>query len=222
MNARDTYQLLQLQPGVQGNRRQRSLFSGGSQSGAVSVNGGRGRANNFSVNGGDANDHFINAPTIQPSPDTIRNSASLPTRFDAEYGRNSGAVVNVVTKSGTNQFHGDIYEYFRNTVLNAQGYLTPSSRIEPEPVWRHFRRPGQQGSALFSLCLTKAAAPVEGVTADPVVVPSQAELGGDFSAPRSAGPSPAQRCWQFAESQRLSTANRQRRWISLPSPIDPN
>ena len=45
----------------------------------------------------------------------------LTNTFDAEYGRNSGAVVNVVTKSGTNAFHGNVYEFFRNKVLNANG-----------------------------------------------------------------------------------------------------
>src|SRR5207237_4689506 len=63
LNSRDTYQLLQLQPGVQGVGGS-DLFYGSNQSGAVSVNGGRGRSNNFSVNGGDGNDLFVNGPAI--------------------------------------------------------------------------------------------------------------------------------------------------------------
>ncbi|MBZ5614882.1 MAG: carboxypeptidase-like regulatory domain-containing protein [Acidobacteriia bacterium] len=123
LNARDTYQLLQLQPGVMstvgtGN----SIVYGSDKSGAVSVNGGRGRSNNYSVNGGDANDQFVNLPTVQPSPDSISEFRVLTNAFDAEYGRNSGSVVNVVTKSGTNNFHGNLYEFFRNTLLNADGY----------------------------------------------------------------------------------------------------
>ena len=70
LNARDTYQLLQLQPGVQGVGGS-DLFYGSNQSGAVSVNGGRGRSNNFNVNGGDGNDLFVNSPGIQPTPDSI-------------------------------------------------------------------------------------------------------------------------------------------------------
>src|SRR5579871_3347230 len=124
LNARDTYQFLQLQPGVQSQLGSSGgTFYGSNDAGAVSVNGGRGRANNFSVNGGDANDAFVNLPTIQPTPDAIEEFRVISNTFDAEYGRNSGAVVNVVTKSGTNQWHGDIYEYFRNKVLNAQGYF---------------------------------------------------------------------------------------------------
>src|SRR5271166_2892768 len=124
LNARDSYQFLQLQPGVQSQLGSSGgTFYGSDSAGSVSVNGGRDRANNFSVNGGDANDQFVNLPTIQPTPDAIEEFRVISNTFDAEYGRNSGAVVNVVTKSGTNQFHGNIYEYFRNKVLNAQGFF---------------------------------------------------------------------------------------------------
>src|SRR5436309_2773733 len=85
--------------------------NGSDKAGSVSVNGGRGRANNFSVNGGDANDQFVNLPTVQPSPDSIQEFRVLTNTFDAEYGRNSGSVVNVITKSGTNDLHGNVYEF---------------------------------------------------------------------------------------------------------------
>ncbi len=123
LNTRDTYQFLQLQPGVQSQLGSSgSLFAGSSDAGSVSVNGGRTRANNFSVNGGDANDQFVNTPTIEPTPDAVEEFRVITNTFDAEYGRNSGSVVNVITKSGTNAFHGDVYEYFRNTLLDARGY----------------------------------------------------------------------------------------------------
>jgi hypothetical protein len=130
LNARDSYQFLQLQPGVQSQLGSSGgTFYGSDSAGSVSVNGGRDRANNFSVNGGDANDQFVNLPTIQPTPDAIEEFRVISNTFDAEYGRNSGAVVNVVTKSGTNQWHGNIYEYFRNKVLNAQGFF---NTIKPQ------------------------------------------------------------------------------------------
>ncbi|MGO9346935.1 MAG: carboxypeptidase regulatory-like domain-containing protein [Terriglobales bacterium] len=123
LNTRDTYQLLQLQPGVMSTvGSSNTLVYGSDNSGAVSVNGGRGRANNFSVTGGAANDLFANLPTVQPSPDSIQEFRVLTNTFDAEYGRNSGSVVNVVTKSGTNDWHGNAYEFFRNKVLNANNY----------------------------------------------------------------------------------------------------
>ncbi len=125
LNQRDTYQFLSLQPGVQ-SQVGADLYVGSDNAGSVSVNGGRGRANNFNVNGGDANDMFANLPTVQPSPDTVEEFRILTNTFDAEYGRNSGSVVNVVTKSGTNQFHGNVYEFLRNKVLNAQGFFDTS------------------------------------------------------------------------------------------------
>ena len=132
LNSRDTYQLLQLQPGVMSTvGSSNSLVYGSDSPGAVSVNGGRGRSNNFSVNGGDANDLFANLPTVQPSPDSIEEFRVLTNTFDAEYGRNSGSVVNVVTKSGTNDWHGSAYEFFRNKVLNANDYCLTAAEGLP-------------------------------------------------------------------------------------------
>ena len=137
LNSRDTYQLLQLQPGVQGVGGS-DLFYGSDKPGAVSVNGGRGRSNNFSVNGGDGNDLFVNSPGIEPSPDAMQEFKVITNTFDAEYGRNSGAVINVVTKSGTNQFHGSIYDYVRNSIFDAKGLLQPDQTgRHAEPVRRH-------------------------------------------------------------------------------------
>ncbi len=124
LNTRDTYQFLQLQPGVMSTvGSSNSIVYGSDNAGAVSVNGGRGRSNNFSVNGGDANDLFVNLPTVQPNPDSIQEFRVLTNTFDAEYGRNSGSVINVITKTGTNNWHGNAYEFFRNKVLNANGYF---------------------------------------------------------------------------------------------------
>jgi hypothetical protein len=133
LNSRDTYQFLQLQPGVMSTvGSSNSIVYGSDSPGAVSVNGGRGRANNFSVNGGDANDLFVNLPTVQPTPDSIQEFRVLTNTFDAEYGRNSGSVINVVTKSGTNAFHGNMYEFFRNKVLNADSYCFSAPCIKPQ------------------------------------------------------------------------------------------
>lgn len=133
LNSRDTYQFLQLQPGVMSTvGANNSIVYGSDQPGAVSVNGGRGRSNNFSVNGGDANDLFVNLPTVQPTPDSIQEFRVLTNTFDAEYGRNSGSVINVVTKSGGNQFHGNMYEFFRNKVLNAYSYCFTSTCTKPQ------------------------------------------------------------------------------------------
>jgi hypothetical protein len=187
LNSRDTYQLLQLQPGVQGVGGS-DLFYGSNTAGAVSVNGGRGRSNNFSVNGGDGNDLFVNGPAIQPSPDSIEEFRVISNTFDAEYGRNSGAVINVVTKSGTNQLHGSVYEFFRNKVLDTQGFLDPAI---PDNKQNQFG--GTFGGPIkkdrtFLFASYEGRRVVQGIVGDPTVVPSSAERGGDFSQGGAAPP----------------------------------
>jgi hypothetical protein len=177
LNTRDTYQFLQLQPGVQSQLGSSGgTFYGSDDAGAVSVNGGRGRANNFSVNGGDANDAFVNLPTIQPTPDAIDEFRVISNTFDAEYGRNSGAVVNVVTKSGTNQWHGDVYEYFRNTVLNAQGFF---NTVKPQENQNQFG--GTFGGPLkkdrsFFFVSYEGRRVRQGISGQTVIVPQPAEI----------------------------------------------
>jgi hypothetical protein len=183
LNTRDTYQFLQLQPGVQaqlGNGNG-SLFYGSQDTGSVSVNGGRTRANNFSVNGGDANDQFVNLPTIQPSPDSVEEFRVITNTFDAEYGRNSGSVVNVITKSGTNAFHGDLFEYFRNTILDAQGYFNST-----RPQWNQNQFGGTIGGPVkkdssFFFVSYEGRRIRQGIPGDVLNVPTPAQRGGDFS-----------------------------------------
>jgi Carboxypeptidase regulatory-like domain/TonB dependent receptor len=181
LNSRDTYQLLQLQPGVQGVGGS-DLFYGSNTAGAVSVNGGRGRSNNFNVNGGDGNDLFVNAPAIQPTPDSIAEFRVLSNTFDAEYGRNSGAVINVVTKSGTNGLHGSAYEFLRNQMFNAKGYL---DLRRPDDKQNQFG--GTFGGPIikdrtFFFASYEGRRVVHGISSDAVTVPTAAERMGDFSA----------------------------------------
>jgi len=182
LNQRDTYQFLQLQPGVQSQLGSSgTLFYGSDSAGSVSVNGGRGRANNFSVNGGDANDQFVNLPTVQPTPDSIDEFRVITNTFDAEYGRNSGAVVNVVTKSGTNQFHGDIYEYFRNKVLNAQGYFnTIKPQFNQNQFGGTFGGPIRKDRTFF-FASYEGRRIRQGASGSQVIVPTSPERGGNFA-----------------------------------------
>ncbi len=188
LNARDTYQFLQLQPGVQSQLGSSGgTFYGSSDAGAVSVNGGRGRSNNFSVNGGDANDQFVNLPTIQPTPDAIEEFRVISNTFDAEYGRNSGAVVNVVTKSGTNQLHGNVYEYFRNTVLNAQGYF---NTVKPQENQNQFG--GTFGGPIvkdrsFFFVSYEGRRVRQGISGETVAVPNPQERTGVFAGGLGGG-----------------------------------
>ncbi len=206
LNSRDTYQLLQLQPGVMSTVGSSNTVVYGSDSpGAVSVNGGRGRANNFSVNGGDANDLFVNLPTVQPSPDSIQEFRVLTNTFDAEYGRNSGSVVNVVTKSGENQVHGSMYEFFRNKVLNANNYCLTAAEGLPcdKPQFNQNQFGGTIGGPIvknstFFFLSYEGRRIRQGILSPAVTVPSSQEtpsatntvngqIVSDFSDVNSAG-----------------------------------
>src|SRR4029077_5543757 len=183
LNQRDVYQLLQLQPGVQ-SQLGNDLFFGSDKAGVVTVNGGRGRSNNYSVNGGDGNDLFVNGPAIEPSPDSIEEFRVITNSFDAEYGRNSGAVVNVVTKSGTNTLHGSFYEFFRNDVLNAHKFTFQAAPKEP---FKLNQFGGTLGGPIrkdksFIFGSYEGRRKVQGINSIPVTVPTGANENGDFSS----------------------------------------
>ncbi len=180
LNSRNAYALLQLQPGVQ-SQLGADLFAGSSNPGVVSVNGGRGRSNNYMVNGGDGNDIFVNGPAIQPSPDAIEEFRVLTNTFDAEYGRNSGSVVNVVTKSGTNTIHGDFYDFLRNDALNTRGYF--DNAVAP---YKQNQFGGTLGGPIkkdrtFIFGSYEGNRQIQGISTGTVLLPTAAETGGDFS-----------------------------------------
>jgi len=177
---RDAYQLLQLQPGVQSQVGLDTVY-GSDRAGVVSVNGGRGRDNNFTVNGGDGNDQFAGLPAIQPSPDAIAEFRVLTNTFDAEYGRNSGAVVNVVTKSGTNDIHGSAYEFFRNDALNARGFFDSSKLAYLQNQFGGTLGGPVRKDKTFFFVSYEGDRIRRGTSGDTVNVPTLAERNGDFS-----------------------------------------
>src|SRR5260221_5380172 len=178
---RDAYQLLQLQPGVQSQVGLDTVY-GSDRAGVVSVNGGRGRDNNFTVNGGDGNDQFAGLPAIQPSPDAIAEFRVLTNTFDAEYGRNSGAVVNVVTKSGTNDIHGNGYEFFRNQNLNAKGFFDTTKLDYLQNQFGATLGGPIKKDRTFFFVTYEGDRIRRGTSGDTVTVPTAAERLGDFSA----------------------------------------
>jgi hypothetical protein len=131
INGRDYTKLIFLNPGVAGSPDQITDSPG--SFGEFSMNGARGRSNNYLLDGTDMNDGYRNDPAINQGGVFATPSAILPidavsdlrvlSNFEPEYGRNGGAVVNIVTKSGTNDFHGDVFEYFRNNALDARNYF---------------------------------------------------------------------------------------------------
>jgi outer membrane receptor protein involved in Fe transport len=136
VNGRDYTKLIYLNPGVAGSPDQISDSPG--SFGTFSMNGSRGRSNNFLLDGTDMNDGYRNDPAINEAgvfgdPATILPIDAVAelrvlSNYEAEYGRNSGAVVNIVTKSGTNQWHGSALEYYRSGALGARNYFNIDSQ----------------------------------------------------------------------------------------------
>jgi outer membrane receptor protein involved in Fe transport len=133
VNGRDYTKLIYMNPGVSGSADQITDSPG--SFGEFSMNGARGRSNNYLLDGTDMNDGYRNDPAINQAgvfgtPSTILPidavaEVNVLSNFQPEYGRNAGAVVNIVTKSGTNQIHGSAAEYFRNSALDARNYFNP-------------------------------------------------------------------------------------------------
>ena len=93
------------------------------QGGAISVNGAREQSNNFLLEGVDNNDAYINQYVALPSIDAIQEFKVQSGNYSAEFGRSGGAQVNVILRSGSNQFHGSLFEFFRNRHMDAKNYF---------------------------------------------------------------------------------------------------
>jgi len=100
--------------------------SGDLNPGSLSINGQREFANGFKVNGASAEEPFTMGAAIIPNLDSIAEFRILTSNVDAEYGNYSGGQISVITKSGSNQFHGNVYEFLRNTNLDARNYFSPN------------------------------------------------------------------------------------------------
>ncbi|HWA96204.1 MAG TPA: carboxypeptidase regulatory-like domain-containing protein [Terracidiphilus sp.] len=96
---------------------------------SISVNGARPDQISYNLDGANNQDLMSNTNNPFPFPDALQEFSVLTNSFDAQYGANAGAVVNVVTKSGTNQFHGDVFEFVRNGYFNARNYF--ANKVDP-------------------------------------------------------------------------------------------
>jgi hypothetical protein len=123
LNGRNFTQLVTLVPGVSGGQDEGFV---GIQFLPYSFNGGRLEYNNWEVDGGDILDNGSNQTlNVYPSVDAIAEVRVLTSNYDAKYGRNGSGTVETETKSGTNKFHGDVYEFVRNNLFNARNYFDP-------------------------------------------------------------------------------------------------
>lgn len=122
LNGRNFTQLEQLAPGV---------MASNDRFGTFSVNGSQSQQSAYYINGTDSNDIPLNTPGFLPSPDAIQEFNLISSTINPEYGRNSGGIVNALIKSGTNQFHGDLFEFYRDTFLNSRNFFTVGDTVPP-------------------------------------------------------------------------------------------
>jgi hypothetical protein len=184
LNGRSYIDLLGLQagvaPGTAQTIQQDRPVSGILGSGNISVNGQRETANAFLVNGGDVSEGRNLGAGLVPNLDSIEEFRLITNSFDAEYGKFSGAVINAITKSGTNGFHGDAFEFLRNDKLDAKNYFAPSkSELRRNqfgyaaggPFWKN---------KLFWFSDYQGTRQVQGAETGLVSVPSAGERQGIF------------------------------------------
>src|SRR5229473_1627048 len=91
----------------------------------ISANGSRQNQVSYQLDGGNHVDEYTNVNQPFPFPDALQEFSVQTSNYSAQYGQNAGAVVNVITKSGTNKFHGDVFEFLRNSVFNARNFFAP-------------------------------------------------------------------------------------------------
>jgi hypothetical protein len=183
LNGRNPTALLQTLSSVQVDPT--SLTSGATYPGVVPVssNGARGNTTNYILDGGSNNDHYSNAPNPMPNPDALQEFSVQTNNFSAEYGRNVGAIVNAVTRSGTNQFHGLGFAYLRDHSLNATNFFTPGvdDGLKRKQYGGTFGGAIKQNRTFFfsSYQGTNEESTPRTTTA---LVPTAAQRAGDFSA----------------------------------------
>ena len=155
---------------------------GQAQNRGVSVNGSRPNMNNYTLDGGDNHDPYFNTPAIFPSPDALEEFTVQTNAYAADAGRNAGIHMSAVTRSGTNSFHGALFEFLRNEKLNARNFF--ANEIPPfkrNQFGGTFGGPVKRNRAFFFLSYqrtTERSAPA----ARTATVLSAAERRGDFAA----------------------------------------
>lgn len=145
LNGRNVLSLALLQPGV----TPASGFGGGS---GIRVNGNRGVENNLTIDGGNNNEVAVGgAIGGQPRPDAVQEFRLLTSNFEPEFGRNTGAIINVVTKSGTNDFHGNARFFYRPSKLSASRFLDKALKAGGRPNGADFRRKFERKESGFNI-----------------------------------------------------------------------
>lgn len=155
--------------------------SGTLNPGTISVNGQREFANSFEVNGSNAQEDVNSGTSIVPNLDSIAEFRIITNNFDAEYGEYSGGQVLVVTKSGSNAFHGSAFEFLRNTDLDARGYFSPTRGAFQQNQFGGTLGGPIRRDKLFFFADYQGTRQTEGIDTPETSVPSNADRTGNLA-----------------------------------------
>ena len=155
--------------------------SGDLNPGTISIHGQREFANAFIVNGSDSEEDVNMGTAIIPNLDSIAEFRILTSNFDAEYGEFSGGQVNVVTKSGSNAFHGDLFEFLRNTDLDARNYFSPTRGAFIQNQFGGTVGGPIKRNKIFFFSDYQGTRQRQGVDTGLIPVPSTSDRSGDLS-----------------------------------------
>jgi len=187
LNGRNTLSLVSLVPGTQ---QLDSSNEQGFRENRVNVNGARQNDSNWVLDGGDNTSPLRNSGNDVPNPDAIQETRVITNNYGAEYGRTIGAVVNVITRSGTNQFHGSAFEFLRNRRLNARNFFEAATTpLVQNQFGGTLGGPVRRDKTFFFGSYQKFPIRSE-LFLSTAQVPTAAERRGDFSASvdRAGGP----------------------------------
>jgi hypothetical protein len=182
LNGRNAYDLVQIVPGV--TNYVPDVATGSRQGTQLSVNGIPTNNTGFYLDGAYDTQLWRFGGNLLPNPDALQEFRILTSNFDAEFGRSPGGVVNVITRSGTNSYHGLLYEYLRNDVLNAKNYFnTEVTPLRQNQFGATFGGPIRRDKAFFFLSYQglRVRTPVI-ISSSSLVTPTPAQARGDFSA----------------------------------------
>src|SRR5690349_7537305 len=155
--------------------------SGGLNPGIVSVSGQRETANGFYVNGSDVQERMNGGTGVVPNLDSIEEFRLLTNNFDPKYGNYNGGIVNVVTKSGSDMFKGNVFEFFRNTNLDARNYFSPErAAFKQNQPGGTLGGPLKRGKVFF-FGDYQATRTTQGIETGNVSVPSLLNRSGNLS-----------------------------------------
>jgi hypothetical protein len=155
--------------------------SGDLNPGNLSINGQRESSNGFMVNGIDVQEHMNGGSSIIPNLDSIEEFRELTNNFNTEYGNYNGGMVTVDSKRGSNAFHGDAFEFFRNTALDARGYFDPvRSAFNQNQFGGTIGGPVRHDKVFF-FADYQGTRTDQGVSTGDISVPTVAERSGIFS-----------------------------------------